>query len=80
MDKNNLLKFAPSFLVIFGFILQYNLFVTPQELEIKHREIVSEISNNYVTKAEMSNFKDTISDMQKKIDKIYDILTIKKGV
>ena len=80
MDKNNLLKFAPSILVILGFILQYNLFVTPHQLEIKHREIVSEIANNYVTKAEMSNFKETISDMQKKIDKIYDILTIKKGV
>jgi len=80
MDKNTFIKFAPSILVIFIFILQYNLFVTPQELEIKHREIVSEIANNYVTKAEMSNFKETISDMQKKIDKIYDILTIKKGV
>ena len=80
MDKNNLLKFAPYILVIFVFLLQYNLFVTPQQLEIKHREIVSEIANNYVTKAEMSNFKETISDMQKKIDKIYDILTIKKGV
>ena len=80
MDKNILIKFAPSILIILVFILQYNLFVTPQELEIKHREIVSEIASNYVTKAEMSNFKETISDMQKKIDKIYDILTIKKGV
>ena len=80
MDKNILIKFAPSILIILVFVLQYNLFVTPQELEIKHREIVSEIANNYVTKAEMSNFKETISDMQKKIDKIYDILTIKKGV
>jgi len=80
MDKNNLIKFLPSAVTAIILIFQWNLFVTPHSLEVKHREIISEVANNYVTKAEISNLKENISDMQKKIDKIYDILTIQKGV
>ena len=54
--------------------LQYKLFVTPQELEIQHREILEEVSIKYMTKEESHNLKEQISDMQNKVDKIYDAI------
>lgn len=74
MDKDFLYKYAPAFLVVVAFILQYNLFVTPEKLEQTHREILKEISNVYITKSEFVNVKEQLSDINKKIDKIYDTL------
>ena len=78
MDKETLIKYSPWIVIILGFFMQYNLFVTPAQLETKHRDILSEISKVYVTKSEFGNFKDQLSDINKKIDKIYDILANKR--
>ena len=72
MDKETLLKYAPWLIVGFAFFMQYNLFVTPAQLEYKHREIIKEVSESYATKEQSDNFKNQLSDMQKKIDKIYE--------
>ena len=74
MDKETLTKYAPIILVIFTIFLQYNLFVTPQALEKQHREILEEVSEKYMTKEESNNLKVQLSDMQKKVDKIYDYI------
>ena len=55
-------------------ILQYNLFVTPEKLEQTHREILTEVSQVYITKSEFGNMKEQIIDINKKPDKIYDTL------
>ena len=55
-------------------ILQYNLFVTPEKLEQTHREILTEVSQVYITKSEFGNTKEQIIDINKKLDKIYDTL------
>ena len=55
-------------------ILQYNLFVTPEKLEQTHREILTEVSQVYITKSEFGNMKEQIIDINKKLDKIYDTL------
>lgn len=55
-------------------ILQYNLFVTPEKLEQTHREILTEVSQIYITKSEFGNMKEQIIDINKKLDKIYDTL------
>ena len=55
-------------------ILQYNLFVTPEKLEQTHREILTEVSQVYITKSEFGNMKEQIIDINKKLDKIYDNL------
>jgi hypothetical protein len=52
--------------------VQFNFFVTPEKLEIKHREILQEISETYSTKEQSNDLKSQLSDMQKKIDRIYD--------
>ena len=55
-------------------ILQYNLFVTPEKLEQTHREILTEVSQVYITKSEFGNMKEQIIDINKKLDKIYHTL------
>lgn len=72
MDKETLFKYAPITILIFAIFIQYNLFVTPEKLEIKHREILKEVSEVYTTKEQYNDLKAQLNDMQKKIDKIYE--------
>ncbi len=74
MDKEIITRYAPVILIVFVMFFQYNLFVTPQELEVQHREILENVSQKYMTKEESNNLKSQISDMQKKVDKIYDAI------
>lgn len=72
MDKATIEKYAPVALVILAILFQWNVFVTPEKLEIKHRQILDEVAEKYTTK-EMSNLqKAQLDDIQHKIDKIYD--------
>ena len=74
MDKEYIYKYAPSLVVCIAILFQYNLFVTPERLEQPHREILSEVSQVYITKSEFGNMKEQIMDINKKVDKIYDTL------
>ena len=74
MDKEIVTKYAPIILIVLITFFQCNLFVTPQELEIQHREILESVSQKYMTKEESLNLKAQISDVQHKVDKIYDAI------
>lgn len=74
MDKEYIYKYAPVLIVCIAILFQYNLFVTPERLEQTHREILSEVSQVYITKSEFGNMKEQIMDINKKVDKIYDTL------
>lgn len=78
MDKATIEKYAPMAVVVIAIIFQYNLFVTPEKLEQKHREILTEVSQSYTTKSEFDIVKSQLTDITKKIDKIYDILANKR--
>lgn len=73
MDKF-IYKYLPIGLVGVALIFQYNLFVTPERLEVKHREILNDISRSYTTKEQYNDLKNQLNVMQAKIDKIYDVL------
>ena len=77
MDKGTVIKYAPIAIVIIGLIFQWNLFVTPEKLEIKHREILKDVAATYTTKEQHNDLKEQLCDMQKKIDKIYEVITKK---
>ena len=79
MDREFLHKHAPLLILGLAIIFQYNLFVTPQVLEQTHREILSEISKIYITKSEFQIVKEQLTDINKKIDKIYDTLIKERG-
>ena len=74
MDKEYIYKYAPELVICIAILFQYNLFVTPERLEQTHREILSEVSQVYITKSEFGNMKEQIMDINKKVDKIYDTL------
>lgn len=72
--ERQIFKYLPVGLLGIALIFQYNLFVTPEKLEVKHREILSDISYNYVTKEQYNDLKSQLNVMQAKIDKIYDVI------
>ena len=67
-------KYLPVGIVCLALIFQYNLFVTPEKLEVKHREILSDIAQTYSTKEQYNDLREQLNHMQIKIDKIYDVI------
>lgn len=83
----NVLDYAPLILAITMFFINYKVFVTPADLEKKHREIKEEINpekrhrdiledvdKKYATKSVVSELQTQIHAMADKVDKIYNIL------
>lgn len=60
------------------FLIQQRIVVTPEQLERKHREILRDIEARFVTLNSYEDMKLRFSEMQEKIDKIYDCLIISK--
>jgi len=69
-----LYRYLPIGLVVISLIFQYNLFVTPDKLEVKHREIMNDVSKIYTTKEQYNDLKTQLNIMQAKLDKIYDVI------
>ena len=67
-------RYLPIVIVSIALIFQYNLFVTPEKLEVKHREILGDIAQNYSTKEQYNDLKGQLNHMQAKIDKIYEVI------
>lgn len=67
-------RYLPIGIVCIALIFQYNLFVTPEKLEVKHREILGDIAQNYSTKEQYNDLKGQLNHMQAKIDKIYEVI------
>ena len=72
MEK--ILEYSPIIIVVLMFFVQQRLFVTPEQLEKKHREIIEEIEEKFVTIHSFIDLKDQFSEVKEKIDKIYDLL------
>ena len=78
-DLNSLVKdYGPLAAIMVVILIQWNVFVTPEKLEVKHREILSEVAQIYTTKEVSNQFNLKLDDMQRKIDKIYDKLIMDK--
>lgn len=75
MDLQTITSAAPI-IVALGVILliQLHIFASPADLEKKHREIIKEVSKDYVTKENVGFIKEKIENMDDKIDKIYNKL------
>ena len=73
MDKY-VYRYLPIGIVSVALIFQYNLFVTPEKLEVKHREILNDIAQNYSTKEQYNDLRAQLNIMHAKIDKIYDVI------
>lgn len=68
------IEYSPIIIVILMFFVQQKIFVTPEQLEKKHREIIEEIEEKFVSKISFVDLKEQFSEVKEKIDKIYDLL------
>lgn len=75
MDKESFIKYAPLILVVLAFLVQYNVFVQPEDLETTHREILSEIDNKYATKETTTTLQNQYDKLSEKLDRVLYILT-----
>ncbi len=72
MEK--IIEYSPIIIVVLMFFVQQKIFVTPEQLEKKHREIIEEIEEKFVTIHSFVDLKDQFSEVKDKIDKMYDLL------
>ncbi len=68
------IEYSPLIVVILMFLIQQKIFVTPEQLEKKHREIIDEIETKFVSLNSFIDLKEQFSEVKEKIDKIYDLL------
>ena len=68
------IEYSPIIIVILMFFVQQKIFVTPEQLEKKHREIIEEIEEKFVSKISFVDLKEQFSEVKENIDKIYDLL------
>lgn len=75
MDLENITTYIP-FVIGYAvlYLMQHNIFVKPVELGQLHLQILEEVEQKYATKENSEHLKESLSDMQDKIDKIYDKL------
>ncbi len=70
----NFIEYSPIIVVVLIFFIQQKIFVTPEQLEKKHREIMEEIEEKFVSLNSFKDLKEQFSEVKDKIDKIYDLL------
>ena len=72
MDITQLEYYAPYLIILLIIIWQNNIFVRPEQLEKKHREILEDIKEKYV---EINAYKEFQNHIYSKLDEIKEILT-----
>lgn len=83
--EEKFIEYAPILIVVLGFIWQNNIFIKPDQLEKKHREILADVKKDFVELNAYKEFQSRIlqdiddikSDMQNGFDELKDILTNK---
>lgn len=80
MNKEDVMKYSPWIGVALMFFYQYNVFVTPVQLEKTHMEILKEIKSDYANKEVINRLENQYNNMQYKIDEIYKIISRKGGL
>ena len=77
-NMETLLYYSPVIIVVLVFLIQQRIVVTPEQLERKHREILTDVENRFVTINSYKDLKSQFTEIKDKIDKIYDCLIISK--
>ncbi len=65
-------EYSIIILVIFMFLSQNRVFITPEQLEKKHRDIIAEVAKRFATSDSMNELKEQFAEIKAKIDKIYE--------
>ena len=67
-----IMQYAPIIVAVMIFLIQQRVVVTPEQLEKKHREIIEDVEERFVSIHSFHDLKEQFSEMKYKIDKIYD--------
>ena len=67
---NKIVEYAPIIIVILMFIWQNNVFVRPEQLEKKHREILEDTERKFVTWSAFNLFKEQLSKIEENVSEI----------
>ena len=67
MNIEQLENFAPYIVILLMFIWQNNIFVRPEQLEKKHREILEDVKQKYV---EINAYKEFQNHIYSKLDEL----------
>ena len=74
----SLLNYSPVLIAVMVFLIQQRIIVTPEQLEKKHREIIEDVEDKFVSIHSFIDLKEQFSEVKDKIDKIYDcVITVK---
>ena len=68
------ITYSPLIVVVTVFYLQQKIFVTPADLEKKHREIIDAVQTRFATSQSVDDLKEQVSGIKDKVDKIYDYI------
>lgn len=66
-------QYSPIIMLVLVYFIQMKTFVTPAELEKKHREILLEAENRFAPSIAVHDLKEQIGEIKEKIDKIYNL-------
>ena len=72
--KEKIIEYAPIIVCAVIFLIQQHLLVSPEQIKKKHREILESVERKYVTWSSFRDLKAQFTDIQSKIDKIYDVI------
>lgn len=67
--------YAPLIIAVFIFFIQFRVFVTPEQLERKHREVITECKLEFSPRTLVTELKERLDRMEEKIDKLLNNLT-----
>ena len=65
-------EYSPVIMLVLLCVMQFRIFVTPEILEKKHREIIAEVESRFAVRDSVIDLKEQISEIKEKIDKIYN--------
>lgn len=83
--EDKIIEFAPIIIVVLMFFWQNNVFVKPETLERKHREILDDMKKGFVElnaykefqSHVLKEFEDVKNDMRNGFDELKELLTNK---
>ena len=65
-------EYSPVIMLVLLCVMQFRIFVTPEILEKKHREIIAEVESRFAVRDSVIDLKEKIYEIKEKIDKIYN--------
>ena len=72
--ENEFMTYAPYIVIVVAYLIQNNIFVKPEQLEKKHREILEDMEKRFTSKSDFANMKEDVEEMKETINKIYNKL------